>query len=271
LAQGVGKSSSAALKLKREARSADQFSNSKTGIHHMKRYLRSLSTSFVLATLMAALATAQTASPQAKPAPPTLPPKSSIVEDPTTSQPDLGTIQDSIYTNTYFNLRIPVPSGWNVHDAESKRRLMQTGKEELSAAQPEKSASLDKSLQRTLNLLAFDNLNVSSAAGGAAALVVGAEPIPAGQTLTVPQYMEITKRLVLGVSGYEMLEDIHSETIGGASVGAMTVQRVRPGGTLKQKYIGLIRKGYAIFLVTAYTNEDAGRTLDDIFKRSKLN
>ena len=237
----------------------------------MKRHLCSLSTSFVLATFMAAVATAQTATPTPK-LNPGLPPKSSIVEFPKSPQPDLGTIQNSVYTNDYFSLRIPVPAGWNVHDEASKRRIMQTGNEELSAAKPETAQSLNKSLQRTLNLLAFDNLNVrASGDGGAAALLVGAEPIPASQTMTVLQYMETTKRLVMGVSGYEVVEDIHLETIGGAQCGAMTLKRVMPGTTLQQKYIGIIRKGYAIFLVTAYTNENAGRTLDDILKRSKLN
>jgi hypothetical protein len=148
---------------------------------------------------------------------------------------------------------------------------MQTGNEELSAAKPETAQSLNKSLARTLNLLAFDNLNVKASDGGAAALLVGAEPIPAGQTMTVLQYMETTKRLVMGVSGYEVVEDIHMETIGGAECGAMTLKRAVLGVTMKQKYVGIIRKGYAIFLVTAYTDETAGRKLDDILKQSKFN
>lgn len=236
----------------------------------MKRYIRSLSTSFVLATFMAAIATAQGIGPAPKPLP-TPPPKPIAYGDPKISQPDLGSVENSVYTNNYFSLRIPVPAGWNIHDMESKRRIMQTGNEELSAAKPEMSQSLNRSLQRTLNLLAFDNLNLPSHEAGPVALIVGAEPIPSGQTMTVTQYMETTKRLVMSVAGYEMLEDIHIETIGGAECGAMTVKRAMQGITLKQKYVGIIRKGYAIFLVTAYTNEDAGRTLDDILKRSKLN
>lgn len=239
----------------------------------MKRNLRSLSTSFVLATFMAAVATAQTASPQPKTAPTVQPSKpiAAAAADTKSPQPDLGAIQNSVYTNNFFSLRIPVPAGWNVHDEASKRRIMQTGNQELSAAKPETAQSLNRSLQRTLNLLAFDNLNVRTADGGAAALIVGAERIPAGQTMTVLQYMETTKRLVAGVSGYEVLEDIHIETIGGAECGVMTMKRAMPGVTLKQKYVGIIRKGYAIFLITAYTDENAGRTLDDILKQSKLN
>jgi hypothetical protein len=190
---------------------------------------------------------------------------------PNPTKPDLGTIQNSVYTNDYFRLRVPVPAGWNVHDEESRRRIMQTGNEELSSAQPSMAQSLDKSLQRTLNLLAFDNLNLAPSNGGAAALIVGAEPIPPGQTMTTLQYMETTKRLVMGVAGYEMVQDIHTEMIGGAECGVMIVKRAMPGITMKQKYIGLVRKGYAIFLITAYTNEDAGRTLDDVLRRSKLN
>lgn len=238
----------------------------------MKRYLRSLSTSFVLATFMAASAMAQPASPASKTSPPPQSPKPiAAAGNAKIIQPDLGTIENSVYTNDYFKLRIPVPAGWNVHDAESKKRIMQTGNEELSASKPEMAQGLNKSLQRTLNLLAFDNLSVASADGGAAALLVGAELIPTGQTLSLTQYMETTKRLVMSVSGYEVVEDIHLETIGGVQCGAMTLKRAMPGVTLKQKYIGIIRKGYAVFLVTAYTNEDAGRTLDDVFKRSKFN
>jgi hypothetical protein len=237
----------------------------------MKRYLRLLSASFLLVTFMVAIAVAQTSTPGAQPKSPGLPPKSSIVEFPQSPQPDLGSIQNSLYTNDFFNLRIPVPAGWNIHDEASKRRIMQTGNDELTAAKPETAQSLNKSLQRTLNLLAFDNLNVASSDGGAAALLVGAERIPAGQTITVLKYMETTKRLVMGVSGYETVEDIHLETIGGVECGAMTLKRVMPGGTLHQKYVGLIRKGYAVFLVTAYSNENAGRKLDDILKQSKFN
>lgn len=224
---------------------------------------------------MAAVATAQGVKPAPQTAPQTAPPsppnRTIPYGDPKSSQPDLGTIQNSVYTNNYFNLRIPVPAGWNVHDAESKRRLMQTGNDELSAAKPEMADKLNTSLQRTLNLLALDNLNVLPADGGAAALLVGAEPIPAGRTMTAMQYMETTKRLVMGVPGYEMVEDIHTETIGGAACGVMSVKRVMPGVTLRQKYVGIIRKGYALFLVTAYTNDEAGRALEDVLKKSKLN
>ncbi|HEY0099819.1 MAG TPA: hypothetical protein VGB76_12805 [Pyrinomonadaceae bacterium] len=237
----------------------------------MKRYLRALSTSFALATFMAAVATAQTAGPAARPEQPPRPPKSITPKEPVGAQPDLGTIQNSVYTNDYFRLRIPVPAGWNIHDEASKRRLMQSGNEELSASKPEMAGKLDKSLQRTLNLLALDNLTIPSTGGGSAALLIGAEPIPRGQTLTVAQYMETTKRLVMSVPGYEMVEEIHTETIGGAECSAMTLKRNLAGVTMKQKYIGIIRKGYALFFVTAYTNEDAGRTLDDILKGSRLN
>ena len=236
----------------------------------MRQSIRLLSTAFVLATFMAAQVMAQAGSPQPKTAPSTQP-KPVPYGDPKTKTPDLGTIQNSVYTNDYFSLRIPVPAGWNVHDEESRRRIMQTGNDELSASKPSMAQSLEKSLQRTLNLLAFDNLNTASSNGGAAALIVGAEPIPAGQTMTTSQYMQTTKRLVMGVAGYELVEEIHTETIGGAECGVMTMKRTLPGVTLKQKYVGLVRKGYAIFIVTAYTTEDAGRTLDDILKRSKLN
>lgn len=242
----------------------------------MRLNLRALPTSFVLAMFMAAVAVAQTASPQPKATPQTTPPaqpsKPVVVgNDPKAAQPDLGTIQNSVYTNNFFALRIPIPAGWNVHDEESKRRIMQTGNEELSAAKPETAQSLNQSLQRTLNLLALDNLKVATSEGGSAALLIGAERIPPGQTMTVLQYMETTKRLVMVVPGYETVEDIHLETIGGAECGTMTLKRTLPNGTLRQKYIGIIRKGYAIFLVTAYTNDNAGRTLDDILKQSKLN
>jgi hypothetical protein len=90
--------------------------------------------------------------------------------------------------------------------------------------------------------------------------------------MTVLQYMETTKRLVMVVPGYETLEDIRLETIGGAECGTMTLKRTMPNGVaMKQKYVGIIRKGYAIFIVTAYTTDTAGRTLDDILKQSKLN
>lgn len=220
---------------------------------------------------MVASATAQSSGLQTKPASPTQPPKRSAYGSPKVSRPDAGSIQNSVYTNTYFKLRIPVPVGWNVHDEESKRRIMQTGNEEVVASQPEIAESLEKSLQRTLTLLAFDNSNMASNDGGVAALMAGAEPIPSGQTLTRGQYMETTKHLVLAVSGYELVEDIHNETIGGVVCSVMVVKRTLPVGTLQQKYASFIRNGYAVFIVTAYTNEAAGRTLDDIFNKIKLN
>jgi hypothetical protein len=259
------------VRRRKTAQESERSQHSEQEFPHMRRYIPSLSTSFALTIFMAAGAMAQAGRPQPKATPSAQPNRTIPYGDPKTKQPDLGTIQNSVYTNDYFSLRIPVPAGWNVHDEEGKRRIMQTGNEELSAAKPDMAKSLDKSLQRTLNLLAFDNLNLASGDGGAAALLVGAEPIPFGQTMTTAQYMATTKRLVLGVSGYEMVEEIHTETIGGAECGVMTVKRVLPGVTMKQKYIGLIRKGYAVFFVSAYTNDDAGRTLDDILKRSKLN
>src|SRR5256714_10685716 len=133
----------------------------------MKRIAFNALAHAVLAALLCAHAAGQTGYQQ--PTPPS--PQSAV---------SAGTITDSAYVNEYFGLRLLIPEGWNVYDAQGRQMVLEHGRKMITSSDKSVQAGLDAAASRTVNLLTVTKLPQGQSGMANAVFGCGAEMLAGG-------------------------------------------------------------------------------------------
>ena len=182
---------------------------------------------------------------------------------PTSPQPaaGAGTITDSAYVNEYFGLRLTIPEGWNVYDAQGRQLVLERGQKMLTSSDKSVQAGLDAASARTVNLLTVTKLPQDQSGMTNAVFACGAESLAGSGIKTGEDYLAALKKLLpYAQAAYQLEEDVGSESINGQDFGVLTLKVEGPAGTVRQKYYAVSKRDYALFCISTYTN-DADRLL----------
>jgi hypothetical protein len=66
---------------------------------------------------------------------------------------DFGSIEGSVYSHSYFGLKVTIPEKWQVQDQDARQRLMELGEQVVTGNNENLKALMDASKLNTLNLL----------------------------------------------------------------------------------------------------------------------
>ena len=216
----------------------------------MKRIAFNAFAHAALLALLCAHAAGQTGVQQPPPPPPSPQPAVNV-----------GTITDSAYVNEYFGLRLMIPEGWNVYDAQGRQMVLERGRKMVTSSDKSVQAGLDAAASRTVNLLTVTKLPQDQSGMMNAVFACGAEPLAGSSVKTGEDYLAAMKKLLpYAQVAYQVEEDIGSENINGEDFGVMTLKVEGPGATVHQKYYAVAKRDYALFCISTYTN-DADRLL----------
>src|SRR2546423_5433213 len=214
----------------------------------MKRIAFNALAHAVLAALLCAHAAGQTGYQQ--PTPPS--PQSAV---------SAGTITDSAYVNEYFGLRLLIPEGWNVYDAQGRQMVLEHGRKMITSSDKSVQAGLDAAASRTVNLLTVTKRPQGQSGMANAVFGCGAEMLAGSGVKTGEEYLAAMKKLLpYAQAAFQVEEDVGSENINGVDFGVLTLKVEGPGGTVRQKYYAVAKRDYALFCISTYTN-DADRLL----------
>lgn len=83
--------------------------------------------------------------------PPAPPAGSATVAD--SSSPDVGTVEGNLYKNKFFGLQYQFPEGWTPHGEETKKHLMEIGRNAVSGNNALENGAYQDAEKRTLVLL----------------------------------------------------------------------------------------------------------------------
>jgi hypothetical protein len=170
-----------------------------------------------------------------------------------------GTITDSTYKNDYFGMRLIIPAGWTVYDAQGRRILIEQGRQQFTNNEKSVQAQLDAGISRTVNLLTISKPAEDDSGIENAIFICGAEFVPrtaSSAAATSQDYLIQVKRL-LGYTKipYKLEDPVSSEKINGIDFAVLIVSSESPRGEVRQKYHAIMKKGYAIFFISTYINE----------------
>ncbi len=183
---------------------------------------------------------------------------------------EMGRIENSVYINEYFGLRMNVPPNWNVVAREVNEVSLDVGKEILRSGDKSLDTAVDKSIGKTVVLLAAGKYPMNSPGPDPALLQCGAEKL-AGPQMTSAAYLEGNKRILLASPlKLRLTRDTYTETIGGLTFAAFDLENQYAMMLVKQKYYATITKGYALFFVISYVADEDHLTLSDVLKTVKF-
>jgi hypothetical protein len=66
---------------------------------------------------------------------------------------DFGNVEGSVYSHSYFELKITIPETWQVQDQDARERIMQSGEQVVSGSNQNLKVLIDASKLNTLNLV----------------------------------------------------------------------------------------------------------------------
>lgn len=110
-----------------------------------------------------------------------------------------GTIANSTYNNDYFGLRLMIPEGWTIYDAQGRRMLIEGGRKQFTSNDKTVQAQLDAGTARTVNLLTVSKLAENASGAENAIFICGAEFVPrtsSSTSATSQDYLNQVKRLL---------------------------------------------------------------------------
>jgi hypothetical protein len=163
-------------------------------------------------------------------------------------------LEPTMYSNAYLGLRLSIPEGWTVQGDDTKKRLIEIGREYLKPTNDAQRAEMEKSISNTAVLLTLlkSPADVPTQSG----LLVVIEKLPSPSATATPYVIEL-KKLILENStlNYALEKDVHEEIVNGQRFMAIDVFTGKDNLRVNQKYSCQIRKGYALCMIETYASD----------------
>jgi hypothetical protein len=170
---------------------------------------------------------------------------------------NVGTLNGTTYTNSYFGMTLKFPAAWKLLADQKKKEMADSGAKKLGEnIDAETQRAAEEALRTTtFNLLTL--IKYGPTQQPEANIVIAAERLP--EAMTSDAYLTILHDLTKKDRSVVDLSDVKSETISKRPY-AVFLQKVNNGGTIvQQKYHAYVDGGYALAIIMTFTN-DSQRT-----------
>lgn len=186
---------------------------------------------------------------------------------------DLGRIEDGYYTNKSFDLKVPVPRGWNIADDATRLEIMnaELSSQALNADGTEQS--LEQSRTKTLYFFSFSRYSMEEEFKknyNASGFAENINYLPT-EIKKVEDYFSYLK----SAFDNSELEYEYNDTISEIQIGGQTFKTF--GSSVKveeqimmQEYYSAFKSNFVIVLVITYRTEEQKRELQDIISKIEL-
>lgn len=185
--------------------------------------------------------------------------------------PDKGQVVGSTYTNEYFGLQLTIPEGWRIADDAVKRQMDEEGAALVAGDSAERRAQLKEAASKNINLLTIGKVLPAKGGSESAMLIMAAEAVPAWLLKTPHEYIGQVRRLLESSAMRMNVEaGTRSETIGGVEFAVIDVSSEQPGGLIKQKYYAMLKKGYALVIISTFASDQSSQAIAEVLKSVKF-
>ncbi|GAL85575.1 conserved hypothetical protein [Sporocytophaga myxococcoides] len=178
---------------------------------------------------------------------------------------DYGTLKDdSIYTNSYFNLKMDIPSSWHVQSKEEVKQIMKSG-ENLVTGDDEKLKALVKAAEiTTANFLTVLKYERGAPVDFNPSFILMAENISSSPGIkSGADYLFHTRKFMKQTQlNYKLTdEDFKSEVFGGKTFHKMHAEIDYSGVLIQQDYYATIINGFCLSFISSYIDEEQNAEL----------
>ena len=170
---------------------------------------------------------------------------------------DFGTFNNSVYTNSYFEVTLTVPANWSIQDRESQERLAKVGSAAVAGNDKNLKAVFKASEMQTVTLFAVFEHPLGSPVPFNTSIMGIAEQVRQmpGIQRGRDYHFQVKKTLEAGQMQVTFPKEGNTERLGGVEFDVLDQEMIIRGLTIKQKYYTIIKKGYALSFVLSFTTD----------------
>jgi len=185
---------------------------------------------------------------------------------------DAGTVQDSVYTNKYFGMRLRIPDGWLAQDNETTKALIERGHDLAVGDDKNLDAATRASEQRSVTLLTVFKYAPGSPVDFNPSVMCVAERIQdlPGIKKGADYLFHVKKGLSASKLAPTFEKEIYETSVNGVDFGVLESRLVIGKSEIRQKYYTTILKGYALSIITSYSTNEELRALNEAMQSLKL-
>jgi len=177
---------------------------------------------------------------------------------------DFGRVRNDKYTNTYFNIELDVPKGWQVQDDEQKKQLMKEGGDIVFKDDEKMKAAIKTSSITTANLLTAFSNNPGDT-GFAHNIILLAENVEQHPTVVTGDIYLQSVSKILSNSKLEVIQmdrTFPKKVLNGKDYYEMNMVAHVEGMDVHQTYLITIDKGFAVGFIYSYVNDEQKAELE---------
>lgn len=179
---------------------------------------------------------------------------------------NFGQYSQGVYTNTYFNIRVPLPQEWYVMDDESRIKLMKQGSKIVSGDNKNLKALMSAADMQSMNMLTAYAHPPGTAVETNPSIIIIAEKI--GHMPGIKRgsdYHFHTKKLMeQSALSVTFPAEIYEASIGGVAFDVLDIDYNLPQGSNFQRQYCTTMKNYALLVIITFQNDEGQSRLEDI-------
>ena len=179
---------------------------------------------------------------------------------------DFGTINNSVYTNSYFGMTVTLPSDWSVESQEAQKRTLNTGEKIIAGEDKNLSAAMKASELRVVNLFVVSKYPKGAPVSYNPSIMAVAEDVRDSPGIKRGSDYHFHAKQLLQAGSLEVSfpKDIYTRSVGGVDFDIMEVEIHVRGIVVKQKYYATVLKGYAVSMIISFTTDTEEASLQKI-------
>ncbi len=183
---------------------------------------------------------------------------------------DYGNTVDNIYSNAYFDMKIPLNKGWYITPKAQMDALNKQGQSMVAGDNSNLEKALEANSVRSASLLYLYKYELGAAVTFNPSLLVIAENVKQFPDVkSGKDYLFHTENLLTQTTmDFNVIDRSKSRTLGGNTFSSMHMDMVATNDLIvKQEYMSRIEKGFALNFIISYINEEQKLELEQMLER----
>lgn len=188
---------------------------------------------------------------------------------------DYGKVDNNVYTNSFFNFKMALPSEWHVQSQEQTEAIAEMGKEIVAGDDKNLKRVLEASEINSAYLLTIFKYEMGTATDSYNPnLMLVAENLKLVPGIkTGGDYLFQTRKLLeqSGINYDYIDEEVKKTIIKNEEFYIMNLAINHMGHTIKQRYYSKIEKGFAVSIIVSFVTEEQKKEVENMINSLQFN
>ena len=179
---------------------------------------------------------------------------------------DYGKLENGVYSNNYFQFKLPVPESWAVQTREQVQQLQKQDGEAVNSELTSTIKAVD--VQAAILLTVLKNKPENSLNEFNPSFIILAENLGGSTVMkTAKDYLEHAKEVMKQSNlDYQFAPEYYSEKIGNRKFDAMNITL----DSVQRTYYSMLNRNFALSLIISYRDDQQKQELKNVINKIRF-